>query len=234
MSVSPEVRINMNIPQLDAALAEELASFDLPTFGHILDSDFVEGLQRVAGGDRPVVGRVVTVQLAGTDSRMVHYSTALVQPGDFVVIETPGATSHACVGGGVAQAYAAAGVVGVAVNGPTTDILELRESGLSFYSRGLSPFTTRNNDGPIAGAINVPVSVGGVRVVPGMIAFGDENGLLITHAEVLRPLLARVREMTNWEPPAMARVRNGEKLADMILPREDLEALNALAQRMDS
>ncbi|NQX28062.1 RraA family protein [Microbacteriaceae bacterium VKM Ac-2854] len=231
MSVSPDVVINTDTPRVPDELLEALRELDLPTFGHLLESGFAEGLQHIVGPAALAVGRVVTVKLLDTDSRMLHYSTALVQPGDFVVIEAGANVRYASVGGGIAGAFAAAGVVGIAVDGRCTDIVELRESGMAVYSRGLSPFTTRSNGGPIRGSINVPVSVGAIAVTPGLIALGDENGLLFATAEQVEALIPRVHELLAWEPPAMARVRAGERLADILIPADDLAHLNTLAQR---
>ncbi|WP_144721177.1 RraA family protein [Agrococcus jejuensis] len=230
MSVAPDVRI-LPAPPVDAALLETLRGLDLPTFGHILEDGFARGIHRIAGGETLTVGRVVTVKLVVTDSRLVHYMTSLVQPGDFVVVDNGHNTTHASVGGGVAGALAARGAVGVAVEGTVTDVVELRESGMVVLGRGLAPFTTRTQpDRPVQGGINVPVTIGGASVRAGMIAMADENGVLFAEPDMLAGLVDRVRSMMAWEPPAMARVRAGETtLAELILPPEDLAALDALA-----
>jgi len=229
MSISPEVRIVTDIASPAPELLETLATLDLPTFGHILEEGFARGIRNIVGGEKLTVGRVVTVKLIATDSRLVHYVTRLVRPGDFVVIDNGHNTTHASLGGGVSGALAAAGVVGAAVSGTVTDVVELRESGLAIYATGLAPLTTRSSAAPIQGAINVPVSVGGVTVRPGMVAMADENGVLFAESSVLAALIQRVRTMMAWEPPAMAQVRAGTPLSNLILPADDLEALNALA-----
>jgi 4-hydroxy-4-methyl-2-oxoglutarate aldolase len=229
VSVSPDVRIVTDIPAPSAELIETLAGLDLPTFGHILEEGFARGIRNIVGGEKLTVGRVVTVKLVATDSRMVHYVTKLVRPGDFVVIDNGHNTTHAALGGGVSFALSASGAVGAAVSGTVTDVVELRESGMAVYATGLAPLTTRFSASPIQGAINVPVTVGGVSVRPGMIAMADENGVLFADAAVLEALVERVRGMMAWEPPVMAKVRAGISLAEQILPPEDLAELDALA-----
>jgi 4-hydroxy-4-methyl-2-oxoglutarate aldolase len=229
MSVSPDVRIVTDVPVPSPELIETLEGLDLPTFGHILEEGFARGIHNIVGGRKLIVGRVVTVKLVATDSRMVHYMTKLVKPGDFVVIDNGHNTTHAALGGGVSFALSAFGAVGAAVSGTVTDIVELRESGMAIYATGLAPLTTRFSAGPIQGAINVPVSVGGVTVRPGMIAMADENGVLFAEPAVLEALVERVRGMMAWEPPVMAKVRAGTSLAEQILPAEDLAVLDALA-----
>ncbi|GAB3600282.1 RraA family protein [Microbacterium tumbae] len=230
MSVASEVRV-LPAPAVDADLIAILRGLDLPTFGHILEEGFARGIHRISGAERLTVGRVVTVKLVVTDSRLVHYMSMLIEPGDFVVIDNGHNTTHASVGGGVAGAFSARGAVGVAVQGTVTDVVELRESGMAVFAAGLAPLTTRTQpDRPVQGGINVPVTIGGASVRPGMIAMADENGVLFAEPVVLERLVDRVRGMMAWEPPAMARVRAGETtLAELILPAEDLEALDALA-----
>ncbi|WP_127817744.1 RraA family protein [Microbacterium sp. CPCC 204701] len=230
MSVAADVQV-LPAPAVDRDLLDTLRGLDLPTFGHIVEDGVARGIHRVAGGETLTVGRVVTVKLVATDSRLVHYMTKLVEPGDFVVVDNGHNTTHASIGGGVAGSLAARGAVGVAVEGTVTDVVELRGSGMVVLGRGLAPFTTRTQpDKPVQGGINVPVTIGGATVRPGMIAMADENGVLFAEPAVLEGLIERVRQMMAWEPPAMARVRAGETtLAELILPGDDLAALDALA-----
>lgn len=230
MSISPDVRI-LPAPRVDTDLLATLRDLDLPTFGHILEEGFARGITRIAGAETLTVGRVVTVKLVATDSRLVHYLTSLIEPGDFVVVDNGHNRTHASVGGGVAGALAARGAVGVAVDGMVTDVVELRDSGMAVLAAGLAPLTTRTQpDRPVQGGINVPVTIGGATVRPGMIAMADENGVLFAEPSVLAGLVERVTAMMRWEPPAMARVRAGETtLAELILPPEDLTGLDALA-----
>lgn len=231
MSVALSVAVRP-APPLPAGTIDTLGALDLPTFGHILEEGFARGIRHISGPDSLVVGRVVTVKLVATDSRLVHYLTRIVEPGDFVIVDNGHNTTHASVGGGVAGALAAGGAVGVAVQGAVTDVVELRESGMSVLATGIAPLTTRTQMGrPVEGGINVPVTLGGAIVHPGMVAMADANGILVTAPETVLGLVPRVREMMAWEPPAMARVRAGEvSLAELILPPDDLAALDELAR----
>jgi regulator of RNase E activity RraA len=230
VSVDQSVVIN-TAPPVSGELLSQLAELDLPAFGHILDTGFASGLTQLAGGPGLRVGRVVTVRLADTDSRILHYATALIEPGDFVVVDAGRWGDYAAVGGGIAVGLAAAEAAGIATSGTCTDLAELEESGLIVYGRGLAAFTTRANGGAIKGSINEAASLGGVTVMPGMVAMADGNGLLLAPASTLTSLLSRVRELIEWEPPVMAQVRAGARIGDLTLAAEDLAALNALAGR---
>ncbi len=229
MIVHPDVTITRAAPSVDAALINDLRALDLPTFGHILEHGMTRGLTHIAGEPGLTVGRVITVQLVNTDSRLVHYVAGLIEPGDFVVISNGPNAEHASVGGGVAAAFAHAGAVGVAVDGKVTDVVELRDSGLAVFARGLAPFTTRIQDRPIEGSINQPVSVGGVVAIPGSIAMADENGLLIASQATLAGLTERVRSMMAWEVGMLARVRGGGSFAKELIGDEAFAALERVA-----
>jgi 4-hydroxy-4-methyl-2-oxoglutarate aldolase len=213
----------------DATLIR-IAGVDLPTLGHVVETGFTTGLSWVCGTGR-AVGRVVTVKLPTTDSTLLQYLTSLVQPGDFVLVDMCGNRTHAPFGGVLAAAFAASGVVGVAVDGACTDIEGLRESGLIVYSRNLSAMTTRRSPGSLHGEINGAVSIGSVAVVPGMVAFGDENGLLVAESAVILDSLPAAEEIMAGEPGLLAVIGSGARLADAFLPDELLTELREIAQR---
>jgi 4-hydroxy-4-methyl-2-oxoglutarate aldolase len=230
MSIDPSVVIN-SAPPVPGGLLSQLAELELPAFGHILDAGFASGLTQLAGGPGLRAGRVITVRLADTDSRILHYATTLIEPGDFVVVDAGRWGDYAAVGGGIAAGLAVAGATGIATSGACTDLAELEGSGLIVYGRGPAAFTTRANGRAIKGSINEAVSLGGVTVTPGMVAMADGNGLLLAPASTLAPLLDRVRELMEWEPPVMAQVRAGARIGELTLAPDDLAALNVIAGR---
>ena len=65
-------------------------------------------------------------------------------------------------------------------DGAIRDVAEIRERTFPVYARGVThrgPY----KDGP--GAINVPVSIGGMAVRPGDIVVGDQDGLVAISPE---------------------------------------------------
>jgi hypothetical protein len=67
---------------------------------------------------------------------MVHYAVGQARPGDILVIDRCGDEAIATIGGAVAYAARAAGVVGIVVDGLVTDLGELRAYGVPVWSRG--------------------------------------------------------------------------------------------------
>ena len=127
--------------------------------------------------DKRVAGTAFTLRLPHADSTILHYAMAHVRPGDFMVIDRCGNNKHACWGGVMTIAAKEAGVVGAVIDGVATDFEEIRNSSMPMWCKGPSPITTKILG--LDGAMNVPVSVGGVAVNPGDIILADESGVLV-------------------------------------------------------
>ena len=92
------------------------------------------------------------------------------------------------------------------LDGAIRDVAEIRERTFPVYARGVThrgPY----KDGP--GAINVPVSVGGMTVRPGDIVVGDQDGLLAFSPEEAEELIAKAMAHRETEEPTIAAMREG-------------------------
>jgi len=183
------------------------------TIGHFFHSGFMDGRLRAILPEARVAGTAVTVRTPHADSTIIHYAAKLVRPGDFLVVERCGDTRHACFGGAVGHAMTIAGLKGAVIDGPVTDIAELRRIGLPVWCRGPSSITTKLLG--LDGAINVPVSVGGQVVRPGDAILADESGVVVldpaTAADIAREAIADQED----EQRLIERLRNGEFLPDI-------------------
>lgn len=163
--------------QIDPDLIEKYGRVETATVGHRRFMGFMDpGIQCVLPRRR-VAGTAVTLALPGQDSTLLHHVIGSLRPGDFLCIDRLGDTKHACLGGGVAAAIKARGVVGVAIDGPCTDVPEIVEYDLPVWCRGASPITTRLYD--VGGCFNVPVALGGAVVNPGDVVIADFSGVLV-------------------------------------------------------
>jgi 4-hydroxy-4-methyl-2-oxoglutarate aldolase len=199
--------------QIDHALVELLEQAETATIGHVLYEGFVDRGIAALLPRRRVAGTAVTLRLPHADSTLLHYACKLVRPGDVVLIDRSGDTKYACWGGGLALAMKLAGVKAGIIDGPATDLSEIEEFDLPMWSRGLSSITTRLLG--IEGAMNVPVSVGGVVVNPGDAVLADEQGVLVMAPAAAREAATRAIEMQNREKTTHQRLRAGEKLPDI-------------------
>jgi regulator of RNase E activity RraA len=129
------------------------------------------------------------------------------------VIDRFGDDRHAAVGGGVAFAAREAGALGIIVDGVTTDIGEIRDYKMPVWSRGLSVVTTKLKFQN--GEFCVPVSIGGVPVLPGDAILADENGVLVLKPGQIAAAAPRAIQMQAAEGPRLAEVAKGARLPEL-------------------
>jgi 4-hydroxy-4-methyl-2-oxoglutarate aldolase len=167
-------------------LRDLLVEVETATIGHF------EHLGFVGSRIRPVIpskafGNAITVAAPGRDGAVIYTAIDLLLPGDILVISRVDQDDIACVGGGVVAAAKARGAVGIIVDGPCTDALEIAQSGFPVWCRGVSSKTT-NRDYQIGGSINVPIACGGAAVLPGYAVLADDDGVFVADPAHMRRL----------------------------------------------
>jgi len=123
-----------------------------------------------------LLGTALTVRTRPGDNLMIHKALQLGKPGDVLVIDGGGATDRALFGDIMKNVAKMRGFTGVVIDGAIRDAAAYREDSFPCYARGVchrGPY----KDGP--GEINVPVSVGGMVVLPGDIVVGDDDGVVV-------------------------------------------------------
>ncbi|AZD92732.1 MULTISPECIES: RraA family protein [Pseudomonas] len=176
-------------PPTSAALLEHYRGIAPSTLGHFGDEGYLRGIRPLFDGLR-MLGTVVTVKVFAPDGAILRDALLLSEPGDVLVIQCVGDQECACWGELRTLAGLIKGLSGVVVEGAVTDVAALREHRLPVFSRGVSAYTTRGIGQQ--GEVNLPIEVAGVRVNPGDIAIGDDDGVFILdgqRAEALLPQL---------------------------------------------
>jgi 4-hydroxy-4-methyl-2-oxoglutarate aldolase len=166
-----------------AELVERYRRIAPSTLGHIIDGHTLDARIEALLPGTSIVGPAVTVQTKGRDSTVCHKVFDVVQAGDVIVIATDIAwdREYACWGEMMMLAARQAGVAGVVIDGPLTDVEALSEIGLPVFGRGRSPITTQLlGEG---GAINRPIVCGGLLVNPGDLILGSDDGVVVLSAE---------------------------------------------------
>jgi len=192
---------------------ELLRQVETATVGHVLHNGFIDREIRAVLPEMRVAGTAVTVRIPGADSTLLHYILAKVRPGDFLVIDRCGDSKHACWGGVVTNTAKLAGVVGAVIDGPATDISEIRRCQMPVWCRGPSSITTKLLN--FGGAFNVPVTVGGQTICPGDAILADESGVIVLKPGEVETVAKRAIDMQEKELVLLARIRSGEKLPDI-------------------
>jgi regulator of RNase E activity RraA len=214
--------VNDMPPQVDPELLELLRQCRSETIGHHRHWGFVHGSIKPVMPERVVVGTAVTVAVPGHDSAIVSYALNKIRPGDVLCIDRLGDNHNSCWGGGTTLAAKLAGCAAVIIDGPSTGSSKFREYDLPAWIRGYTPITCHMYGN--GGALNVPVSIGGAAVLPGYAVLADESGVLVLPPDQVRYLAQMAIERQGAYAPIHARLRAGEKQADIIGMTEKIEA----------
>ena len=208
-------------------LLERLGAVDPTTIGHFRHYGFVDPEIRALIPGRRVVGTAVTVCMPAIDSALLHYVVSRCRPGDVLVIDRLGDRRHACMGGVVAAAMKVAGIAAVILDGLACDFTEIRELDLPVWCRGEAVLTAKFMG--VGGAINIPVSCGGVAVTPGDIVLADSGGVLVLppDPQEVDYCIERALSMQAGEPAMLKDIRAGGRIGDISGANQRLDALLA-------
>lgn len=174
------LHIGPDFERLDPAVVERFR--DLPTAtvsdvlgpGHALDAR----VKPLRAGWR-LLGTALTLKLPSMDNLGMHVAVSRAMPGDVIVADQDGARAGAPVGEIMAHAARARGVAGVVLDGVVRDSGALREGGWPVFAIGAHPQQCRK-DGPAW--VAQPITVAGVRIRPGDIVIGDDDGVVAVPA----------------------------------------------------
>lgn len=159
--------------------------------------------QHKGGG---MIGTALTIKTRPGDNLAIHKALDLAQPGHVLVVDGGGDLSRALVGEIICAIAQSRGAAGIVIDGAIRDIATIRAGDFPCFARGvnhLGPY----KDGP--GAINVPVTVGGMVVQPGDIVVGDDDGVVAFPPTIAADLLQAVKAQEQREAEILASIREG-------------------------
>lgn len=153
-------------------------------------------------GDQPrLFGRAVTVQVNPPDFGAMLHVLDLVGPGDVLCVAAGGNPHWAMIGDILSGQLRRKGVAGLVVDGAVRDVATLAGwPDFAVFARHITP---RGPTAAAEGAINLPVDLGGVRIEPGDVILGDDDGLVCLPPETvmggLDPVQAKAAREREWE-----------------------------------
>ena len=128
------------------------------------------------GGRITFAGRISTVRCFQDNALL---KSALSEPGNggVLVIDGGGSLHTALVGDVIAGLGHSNGWSGIIVNGAVRDAATLRTIDIGIKALGTNPRkSTKTGDGER----DVVVTIGGIRFVPGEVAYSDDDGIVVT------------------------------------------------------
>jgi 4-hydroxy-4-methyl-2-oxoglutarate aldolase len=200
--------------QIASAAIARLRLVETATVGHFRMHGFMNNaLGPIQQGVR-VAGTAVTVRTSGVDSTAILLALDALRPGDLLVVDRGGEDRHACFGAVTAAVAHKAGALGVIIDGRACDFQDIRTQGLPLWCRGPSPILGRRLD--LGGAVNVPISCGGVSVCPGDAILADDSGILVLSSMELEAVATEALDRQSREVTLLQRIDGGETLADIV------------------
>jgi len=158
-----------------------------------------------------IAGPAYTVRCAPGDNLMLHAAIYRAAAGSVIVVQG-GDLTYALAGGNVCAVAQKRGVCGFVLDGALRDVAEVHASGFPVFAKAVIP---KPGAKEAIGSLNEPVTCGGVRVEPGDIVVGDEEGIVVVaRAErdaVLAAALKRqaadaAQSLDDWEKDHRRRI----------------------------
>jgi regulator of RNase E activity RraA len=155
-----------------------------------------------------VFGPAYTVVASG-EFLSVLYAIGEASPGDVLVVQAGGG-ALAALGELLATEAWRRKLGGIVVDGYVRDRSGLPD--LPVWARGTVPMAGRSDIAPRVGG---PISFGGVRVSPGDLVAGDDDGLVIAPRAQLEATLSRAQEIERVEAIVLQAVQSGTDLLSL-------------------
>jgi 4-hydroxy-4-methyl-2-oxoglutarate aldolase len=208
-------------PRADVGDAGTLGGYGVATVHEALGRVGYLGPEfRPAWPGARIGGTAVTALCWPGDNLMIHVAVEQCRPGDVLVVATNSPSTDGLFGELFATALAHRGVRGVVLGSGVRDVAELREMGFPAWSRAVS---AQGSVKATAGAVNVPVTLGGQVVHPGDVVVADDDGVLVVpRADVPRALTAS-QARVDKEAASRAAFQRGELGLDRYGLRDKLK-----------
>ena len=195
-------------PRADIGDVTRLAEFGVATVHEAIGRTGYLGpaIRPVHLGSR-VGGTAVTVVCWPGDNLMIHAAVEQCQPGDLLVVTTTSPSADGAFGELLATALQYRGVRGLVTTGGVRDVAELHALGFPVFSAAVSAQGTVK---ATAGAVNVPVSIGGQQIKPGDAILADDDGVVVVPRSVVGSALEAAAARADKEDAARDAFRTGE------------------------
>ncbi|MGA2286807.1 MAG: hypothetical protein ABSG55_11145 [Dehalococcoidia bacterium] len=158
------------------------------------------------GSEMRLLGSALTVQSLPADNITVHKAMTLAQPGDVLVVSAYGMIG---VMWGAQMTYQAIkqGIAGIVVDGSVRDTYEIRKMGFPCFAKMTSPIGSTKE---FPGYINFSIVCGGVKVNPGDIVVGDDDGVVVVPQELATEVQEKAKEREARESDARRQMDEGK------------------------
>ena len=178
MSSGKRIYLKRELP--DPALARAFEELPAANVADVMNrSSAMEARIRLISAPKKKVicGPALTVKCRAGDNLTLHAAMDLAEEGDILVVSNEHDDSRSLMGA-IMTAYLSVQkkAAGIVLDGPIRDLDELSRWDFPVYATGSTPGGPYK-EGP--GEINVPVSCGGITVLPGDLILLDPDGVVV-------------------------------------------------------
>jgi 4-hydroxy-4-methyl-2-oxoglutarate aldolase len=211
------------VTRADLAVVDQLAELGVATVHEAIGRAgyLGPGLRPIQDGTR-TGGTAVTALCWPGDNLMIHAAVEQCQAGDLLVVTTASPSTDGMFGELLATSLAARGVRGLVIEAGVRDVAELRAMGFPVWSAAVSAQGTVKET---AGAVNVPVSVGGQIITPGDAIIADDDGVVCVPRGDIGSALTAAQSRVAKEERNRTELAGGQLGLDLYGLRDKLAAL---------
>lgn len=173
------------------------------------DGALASAIRAVWPGMR-MCGAALTVQCGVADNIMLHKAISIAGPGDVLMVTNGGYTeAGGLFGGMMCASLKAQGAAGIVIEGACRDTMQIKEVGLPVFAENVCVKASTKLS---PGRINHPIVIGGVRVCPGDLVFGDNDSVVVVPRAMARQVLETAEAREKREAAMLPRILAGETI----------------------
>ena len=198
-------------------LVEELRNYSVPELCDGMEGGLYHTMDyqiKPHVTQQKIVGPAFTVKVPVGEGAIVTNALEQVGEGEVIVIAGQGNLRSSYWGDHRSYCAKFQKAEGVVIDGAFRDIEGCEEVGFPVYAKGITPGTAGKSG---AGALNVPVSCGGVIVNPGDIIVGDRNGVCVIRPEEVEEVIARTRRKIEAQAWTIAEMERTGKVMSRVI-----------------
>lgn len=208
------ISVHDSFERPDPALINAFRDLPVATISDVLGPGHLLAPRiRPMGRDVHMVGSALTLQLPPGDNLGMHLAVRLARPGEVIIADQAGTQLGAPVGEIIATAAQAKGVAGIVLDGVVRDVAQLRRMPMPVFAIGVWAQQCAKH-GPAR--VGHPVVCAGVRVAPGDIIVGDDDGVVVIPTARAAEVVDGVRHRLAAESRRLAAIADGKLYPDWL------------------
>lgn len=199
------------------ALISRFEKLDTTCVSDAMDKLGVEcaayGVKPLRFGEK-ICGRAFTVHYmpCGAVSGTVGDFLDDVAPGQVIVIDNAGRDDCTVWGDIMAKTAKKIGIAGTVIDGVCRDVPAILSCGYPVFSKGY--YMRTGKDRVYVDAVNVPVTLAGMQVLPNDIILGDDSGVVVIPQALAERVVEIAEEIDAKEQSILALVAQGHTLKE--------------------